>query len=219
MPSRDEAGEPEEDEPVDGGRRDTHLYVLKLENDKMYVGTTEKEVHQRLAEHRNGDGTEWTRANRPVAGSDAVYWSTCISRFSTSNPRAEEDFMTEKLMHEYGPDKVRGGVYCQMNLEEHFRKTLQVKFNAWNGVCFICGARDHWSEGCPSRLAIDFTRQATVSSDGSLRRSFRRWSEEEKEQLARMKREGKTNEEIAGILERSENAIYVQWNKQKPRDS
>ena len=127
--------------------------------------------------------------------------------------------MTEKLMHEYGPDKVRGGVYCQMNLEEHFRKTLQVKFNAWNGVCFICGARDHWSEGCPSRLAIDFTRQATVSSDGSLRRSFRRWSEEEKEQLARMKREGKTNEEIAGILERSENAIYVQWNKQKPRDS
>ena len=60
----------------------------------------------------------------------------------------------------------------------------------------------------------------SVSHTSHPKNSGKKWTEEEKEQLAREKtNEGKTNEEIAGIHERSENAIYMQWNKQKPRDS
>ena len=43
------------------------VYILRCADGAYYVGTTDKPVEQRVAEHNHGYGNGWTARRRPVA--------------------------------------------------------------------------------------------------------------------------------------------------------
>ena len=81
-------------------------YILELEDDCIYVGTT-LNLNQRLSQHWDGDGSNWTAAHRPVRLLEVVFdvdddW---------------ENDTTLALMYALGSEKVRGGSWCRIELQ------------------------------------------------------------------------------------------------------
>jgi len=79
------------------------VYVLKLENDRYYIGSTYN-LNFRYAQHCGGQGAQYTRCHKPIS-IEAVF------------PNAEkglENKVTREYMEKYGKDNVRGGSYCQV---------------------------------------------------------------------------------------------------------
>jgi predicted GIY-YIG superfamily endonuclease len=72
-------------------------YVLRLEEDRWYVGVTTQLKH-RITQHFNGDGAKWTKQFSP------------IELYELYNGDQEE-LVTEKYMDKYGYGMVRGGSY------------------------------------------------------------------------------------------------------------
>lgn len=83
------------------------VYVLLLEEKKIYVGFTRRKEMERLEEHFNHEGAGWTRRYKPVA---VLEWK----------PGTEEDEQKKTLeyMARYGWHCVRGGKYCRVEMSE-----------------------------------------------------------------------------------------------------
>ena len=86
------------------------LYVLKLEGENFYVGTTSKTPEVRFEEHVRGyltgrGGAVWTRLHKPLSILDRRDLKL------TTREKAEryEDKVTRKYIKAYGLDNVRGG--------------------------------------------------------------------------------------------------------------
>ena len=82
-------------------------YVLELEDGCYYVGTTWN-LNQRLSQHWDGDGAKWTQLHKPRNLLEVVFdvdddW---------------ENLTTLTLMDLVGREKVRGGCYCRVEIEE-----------------------------------------------------------------------------------------------------
>ena len=75
----------------------TCLYVLRLQDDCWYVGTTEV-PNARLKQHQEGKGSEWTKVH-PVVGD---FYSIQALQMSTIEARLEEDKRVKVLMQQYG---------------------------------------------------------------------------------------------------------------------
>ena len=82
-------------------------YVLQLEDDCLYVGTT-LNLNQRLSQHWDGDGAKWTALHKPRNLLEVVY----------DVDEDWENLTTLTLMEVYGREKVRGGCYCRVEIEE-----------------------------------------------------------------------------------------------------
>lgn len=83
-----------------------HLYVLKLEQEKYYVGVTSKTPEERFAEHKNGFyAAEWTKIYKPVKIEQAKDLG-----FTTYAIAEEyENKVTRVYIKKYGLNNVRGG--------------------------------------------------------------------------------------------------------------
>lgn len=83
------------------------LYILKLEDEKWYVGITAQTPEKRLQQHINGGmwAAEWTRLHKPM-GLHAVEDLGVISK---EDAEAIEHGKTRELMRLYGWKNVRGG--------------------------------------------------------------------------------------------------------------
>ena len=79
------------------------LYVLKLDNDKWYVGVTSRTPHEELARHKAGNGVEWTRESKPVK----VHYAKDFGAVDEEKVREFEDRVTLKYMERYGVGTVR----------------------------------------------------------------------------------------------------------------
>ena len=44
----------------------TNIYVLKLQENKYYIGKTYKQIKERFNEHCKGQGSAWTRKFQPI---------------------------------------------------------------------------------------------------------------------------------------------------------
>lgn len=77
------------------------VYVLKLEDDKYYIGKTYKNLYDRVLEHSRGDGAIWTKIHKPVE----------ILDFKPNADRFDLDLTVKKYMDRYGISNVRGGTY------------------------------------------------------------------------------------------------------------
>jgi predicted GIY-YIG superfamily endonuclease len=42
------------------------IYILKLEENKWYVGKTYRKVKERFQEHLDGKGSSWTKKYKPI---------------------------------------------------------------------------------------------------------------------------------------------------------
>lgn len=118
--------------------RSFNLYVLKLTDNKFYVGKTSKNVIDRFKIHKNGTGAIWTKLYKPLK---------ILEQFE-SNDKFDEDKYTKKYMNKYGIQNVRGGSYCNINLMDWQIKALEHELKTTNDLCFNCGKVGHFASEC-----------------------------------------------------------------------
>ena len=113
------------------------LYVLKLEDDCWYVGTS-KNPMKRALDHSVGEGAAWTKLHAPITPIRDNVVITSLGNVSVKTAEYEEDLVTEKMQNEYGLNKVRGGytVMCKQMKKRPVRSKArwiyyQIK-NKWN---------------------------------------------------------------------------------------
>lgn len=82
----------------------SYVYVLKLQNDKYYVGQTNNPT-SRIKYHFDGHGSSWTALHRPVE---------IIS--VEQGGKELEKLRTLQMMRRHGWANVRGYAWCQIEL-------------------------------------------------------------------------------------------------------
>jgi hypothetical protein len=117
------------------------LYVLSLEEDKIYVGTTDRCLRDRICEHFSDNGSEWTKVYKPIK----------VVEIIENADKFDEDKYTKIYMNKYGIDNVRGGSYCMIELSEEQKKLLKTEFKTANNECFYCGKIGHYANHCPNK--------------------------------------------------------------------
>ena len=117
---------------------DWTIYVLKCKQRKWYVGKTRK-LRGRVLQHFCSNGSAWTRKYPPIKVHGKGY-RNCTAR--------DEDKYTKEMMDKYGIDNVRGGSYCQIELDEHQRETLRREEIATHDKCHNCGKSGHFAAQC-----------------------------------------------------------------------
>lgn len=75
------------------------VYVLECNNNKFYVGKTNRPLHDRIIEHFNNYDSEWTKKYKPLA----------IKEIIENANNSDEDKYVKIYMNLYGISNVRGG--------------------------------------------------------------------------------------------------------------
>lgn len=115
----------------------TNIYVLRLAGGRFYVGKTSDPM-QRYAEHLSGHGSAWTRKYRPVG----------IERIIEKASPFDEDKITKEYMARHGIEKVRGGSYVSIELDDIQQESLQREIWAASDCCTTCGRKGHFAAKC-----------------------------------------------------------------------
>lgn len=121
------------------------IYVLELSQGKYYVGKT-NDLNLRYSQHLNGEGSEWTKKYHP---------KSILNNF-VSNSEFDEDITTKEYMKNYGIDNVRGGSYCQIDLDENLKKLIQREIYHSDNKCLICGGADHFVKNCTLNKKVNY---------------------------------------------------------------
>lgn len=119
------------------------IYILKLEQDKYYVGKTKRPVPIRFKEHVSGFGSEYTRLYKPLR----------VHMVHHNCDEFDEDKYTKVYMAKYGIDNVRGGSYITIKLTSTDISSLKKELLGANNLCFKCGLSDHFAKECNNQLA------------------------------------------------------------------
>lgn len=112
------------------------VYVLKLRNDKYYVGRTSN-LERRIDDHKAGYGSSWTKKHKFVE---------MIKSFEAESP-FYEDMIVKTMMQAHGIENVRGGSYSQVWLPKDQYTQLRREINGATDKCFHCGG-DHFVKDC-----------------------------------------------------------------------
>ena len=115
----------------------TNIYLLKLSNNKYYVGRS-KYISHRMLDHFSNNGSAWTKKYKPIK---------VLQIYRNCEP-LDEDKYTIKFMSKYGIDNVRGGIYCRISLNSAEKNIIQRSFQGMNDLCYKCGSKDHFVKDC-----------------------------------------------------------------------
>ena len=115
---------------------DTNIYVLELAKNKYYIGKTTTPTF-RLEQHFNSNGSAWTKKYKPIRVLEII--PNCDDY--------DEDKYTLKYMKQYGIDNVRGGSFCQIELDEENINTINRMINGSTDKCYKCGG-NHFVNNC-----------------------------------------------------------------------
>lgn len=113
------------------------IYVLQLEQNKYYVGKSTNPQF-RLEQHFNANGSAWTTRYKPQSVIELI--PDCDD--------FDEDKLTLKYMAKYGISNVRGGSFCELELSENDKITIQKMLKGSQDLCFVCGGDDHFAREC-----------------------------------------------------------------------
>tara|TARA_B110001450_G_scaffold254803_1_gene280899 strand:- start:105 stop:941 length:837 start_codon:yes stop_codon:yes gene_type:complete len=120
------------------------IYILKLKENKYYVGKTNRTVNDRYREHLNGNGSIWTKKYKPIS---------IIKHIENSSPFDEDRYVKEYMVI-YGIENVRGGSYNQEELNRDTIKFLKNELRTSNNECYKCGSTSHFASEC-DYISID----------------------------------------------------------------
>ena len=95
------------------------IYILELQENKFYVGKTNN-PNFRLNRHFNSNGSVWTKKYKPIKVKDLI--NNCGD--------FDEQKYTLRCMKDYGIDNVRGGPWCEININKY--KTENICFNCFS---------------------------------------------------------------------------------------
>ena len=115
----------------------SYLYILQLQHGCFYVGKSDNPT-KRFTQHKNGRGSAWTRLHKPIRMVKKMKMTSTL----------QEDQITEEWMKKKGIEKVRGGMYCQIDLPKHVEETLTTKLLHASNACLRCGSSEHFVRQC-----------------------------------------------------------------------
>ena len=115
-----------------------YLYLLRLESDKYYVGKS-CNVEKRFGDHVNGFGSAWTKLYKPL---EILLVQKVLGIYDETN-------LTKDTMRKYGIENVRGGPYCDIELDYKTKQILIREIST--DTCYVCDSKSHMSKDCPSR--------------------------------------------------------------------
>lgn len=113
-----------------------YIYVLKLTNNKYYVGKTDN-PDLRLKAHIDNSGSTWTKKYKPIK---------IIELFE--GDKYDEDKYVQKYMDKYGIENVRGGSYSNIKLSSIQKSSLKHITTSTNDKCFKCNMKGHFASNC-----------------------------------------------------------------------
>lgn len=119
------------------------IYVMECEKERFYVGRCKTQrLPVRLSEHFNGSGCAFTKKYK------------CIRHAGPARAMKsdfDEDNKVKDLMRIHGIERVRGGSYSQLELDDAQIEVLQRELLHSEGRCFGCGAVTHFYKECSER--------------------------------------------------------------------
>lgn len=118
-----------------------NLYILRLKQGKYYVGTTSKDVTDRLQEHMSGRGSAWTKKYKVLK----------LEKTIENCDKYDEDKWTKIYMDRHGIENVRGGSYCEMSLNTESINCISREVNHANERCLYCNKSGHFIRDCPNK--------------------------------------------------------------------
>ena len=121
-------------------------YILKLENNKYYIGKTSN-LENRYKQHCNCEGAAWTRIHKPIS---------ILETFEITDGFVE-DMRTKQFMTTYGINNVRGGSYTQVDLSEDQKTSLKREIRSAGNLCLRCGRNNHFVAQCYAKTELDGT--------------------------------------------------------------
>ena len=116
------------------------IYILELEQNKYYIGKTTN-IAFRLKDHIESNGAAWTRKYKPIS----------VDKIIPNASPFDEDRYTKEYMSKYGIDKVRGGSYVKVELDDFQKETLNREIWAAKDMCTQCGRKGHWINDCHAK--------------------------------------------------------------------
>ena len=129
------------------------IYVLRLEEDKYYVGKTNN-VSKRIREHMTGyKSSSWTRKYKPIKLEEVYHDADSL----------DEDKITVQYMMNHGVENVRGGPYVSINLPAETKRHILQRIRMASNLCVRCGSDSHFVMECVQ--ATNLNRCGVCSSE------------------------------------------------------
>ena len=74
-----------------------------------------------------------------------------------------EDAITLRYMLKYGVDKVRGGIFCELVLNQEDRQYINNFLEKTDSGCYLCRSKKHYFKQCPSIICNECKEQGHIS--------------------------------------------------------
>lgn len=121
----------------------TNIYILRLQGGRYYVGKSDN-VMKRYEQHIAGLGSAWTKKYKPISVEKVI---ENVSPF-------DEDKFTKEYMAKYGIDKVRGGTYVSVELDDFQKEALNTEIWGAQDKCTLCGRKGHFVKDCYAKTDV-----------------------------------------------------------------
>ena len=121
----------------------TTIYILKLQGGRYYVGKSENPM-KRYQEHVEGRGSAWTKKYKPLS----------VLKIIPNASPFDEDKYTKEYMATHGIDKVRGGSYVSIELDEVQEEALVREIWGAKDCCTQCGRKGHFIKDCYAKTDV-----------------------------------------------------------------